>query len=201
MDNNEKKLIEKLFLQLREIEYQDCNRDIAAEKLINKLISEQPSTLYYMVRAALIQEEMIRSLNSRISKLENSVSHGQRSSFLSGLFKKSSSRRESSQYPEYATSLKATTNNSSGSFFGGALQTAIGVGSGVLMADAIRNLVNSSQVEGGMRDISDISAVDSGERSSSFEDNGKMHQENEDDSYISDAEQDDFDGFGDDDFV
>jgi hypothetical protein len=201
MDNHEKKLIENLFSQMREIQYKDYSRDSAAEKLINQLMNEQPSALYYMVRAALIQEEMIKNLNKRVGELENSSSRGQRSSFLSGIFKKSSIRKESNQYPEHATNLRMAAGSSSSSFLGGALQTAIGVGSGILMADAIRNLISSPQ-EDAMENINDVSAIESSEHCNSSMDSETAYQENVVDSgYISGMEQNDFDSFVDDDSI
>lgn len=161
MQNEEQQLIDSLFTRLKQAETQSGPRDSAAEKLIQQQIQQQPGAPYYMAQAILIQEAALKQLNARVSQLENDLSQArqpQQSSggFLSGLFgggKPAQSAPAAQpwsnngapapvQQPAYAAAPPAGRG-----FLGGALQTAVGVAGGVVMAEMLTSMFQHQQPE------------------------------------------------------
>lgn len=114
-----------------------------------------------MAQAILIQEAALKQLNARVSQLENDLSQArqpQQSSggFLSGLFgggKPAQSAPAAQpwsnngapapvQQPAYAAAPPAGRG-----FLGGALQTAVGVAGGVVMAEMLTSMFQHQQPE------------------------------------------------------
>ncbi|KAB8306321.1 DUF2076 domain-containing protein [Erwinia endophytica] len=170
MQSEEQQLIVNLFGRLKQAETQSGPRDAAAEKLIQQYLQQQPGAPYYMAQAILIQEAAMKQLNNRVSELEAKLSQAQQpqqnsGSFLSGLFgggqrqqpQQSPPSQQSSpwgsnapapaqQQPAYTASPAAAPSATRG-FLGGALQTAVGVAGGVVMADMLTNMFHHSQPE------------------------------------------------------
>lgn len=161
MQNEEQRLIESLFSRLKQAESQSGPRDAAAEKLIASQLQQQPGAPYYMAQAILIQEAAMKKLNDRVNELESRQAQQppQQSSggFLSGLFGGGS--RQSSppqQQPAWNSAApqqqqaysapQAAAPRGTG-FLGGALQTAVGVAGGVVMADMLTSMFRHSQPE------------------------------------------------------
>jgi len=164
MQREEQQLIEGLFSRLKQAESQTAARDAAAEQLINQHLQTQPGAPYYMAQAILIQEAALKKLNERVAALENQLAQQQQQQpaqssggFLSGLFGSGSRQQPPAQQqawnsappqpgqqpPQYAG---APAPRGSG-FLGGALQTAVGVAGGVVMADMLTSLFHHSQPE------------------------------------------------------
>jgi len=174
MQSEEQKLIESLFGRLKQAETQSGPRDAAAEKLIQQQLQQQPGAPYYMAQAILIQEAALKQLNNRVSELEAKLAaQPQQSSggFLSGLFgggrqqQQQQQQQQSYNAPQQqsawgnAPQQQQPWNNaqqpysapaapSAGrGFLGGALQTAVGVAGGVVMADMLTSMFHHSQPE------------------------------------------------------
>ncbi|HBV38465.1 MAG TPA: DUF2076 domain-containing protein [Erwinia sp.] len=163
MQSEEQKLIESLFARLKQAEAQSGPRDAAAEKLIQQQLQQQPGAPYYMAQAILIQEAALKQLNNRVSELEAKLSaQPQQTSggFLSGLF--GGGRQQQPQQSSYnAPQQPAAWGNTpqqqpysapaapsaTRGFLGGALQTAVGVAGGVVMADMLTSMFHHSQPE------------------------------------------------------
>lgn len=164
MQREEQQLIEGLFSRLKQAESQTAARDTAAEQLINQHLQAQPGAPYYMAQAILIQEAALKKLNERVSELESRLAQQQQQpaqssgGFLSGLFGSGSRQQppaqqqqpvwnsapqQPAQPPQYAN---APTPRGTG-FLGGALQTAVGVAGGVVMADMLTSMFHHSQPE------------------------------------------------------
>jgi hypothetical protein len=162
MQREEQQLIDGLFSRLKQAESQTTARDAAAEQLINKHLQEQPGAPYYMAQAILIQEAALKKLNERVTELENRVAQQQQQpqqssgGFLSGLFGGHSRQEPPAQQqppvwnnapqqqpPQYANAPAARGTG----FLGGALQTAVGVAGGVVMADMLTSMFHHSQPE------------------------------------------------------
>ncbi|MGK3142770.1 DUF2076 domain-containing protein [Pantoea sp. C2G6] len=165
MQREEQQLIEGLFSRLKQAESQTAARDAAAEQLINQHLQAQPGAPYYMAQAILIQEAALKKLNERVAALENQLAQQQQQQpaqssggFLSGLFGGGSRQQPAAQQqpvwnsapqqpqqqpPQYAS---APAPRGSG-FLGGALQTAVGVAGGVVMADMLTSMFHHSQPE------------------------------------------------------
>jgi len=165
MQSEEQQLIVNLFGRLKQAETQSGPRDTAAEKLIQQYLQQQPGAPYYMAQAILIQEAAMKQLNNRVNELEAKLAQAQQQpqqnsgSFLSGLFggcqrQQTPPSQQSSpwgnapaqQQPAY-TAPPAAAPSATRGFLGGALQTAVGVAGGVVMADMLTNMFHHSQPE------------------------------------------------------
>ncbi|WP_434745197.1 DUF2076 domain-containing protein [Candidatus Pantoea rara] len=171
MQREEQQLIEGLFSRLKQAESQTVARDAAAEQLINQHLQTQPGAPYYMAQAILIQEAALKKLNEKVSALESQVAQMQQQQqpaqssggFLSGLFGSGSRQQPPAQQQQqqqqspwnsapqqpaqqqYAPA-QAPAPRGTG-FLGGALQTAVGVAGGVVMADMLTSMFHHSQPE------------------------------------------------------
>ncbi|MDJ0472533.1 DUF2076 domain-containing protein [Pantoea eucalypti] len=173
MQREEQQLIDGLFSRLKQAESQAVARDAAAEQLINQHLKAQPGAPYYMTQAILIQEAALKKLNEKVSALESQVAQLQQQQqqqpaqssggFLSGLFGSGSRQQPPVQQPQqqqqspwnsapqqpaqqqYAPA-QAPAPRGTG-FLGGALQTAVGVAGGVVMADMLTSMFHHSQPE------------------------------------------------------
>jgi len=173
MQREEQQLIEGLFSRLKQAESQTVARDAAAEQLINQHLQAQPGAPYYMAQAILIQEAALKKLNEKVSALESEVARLQQQQqqpaqssggFLSGLFGSGSRQQQPVQQQpvqpqqsspwnsappqpqqQYAPAQAAAPRGTG--FLGGALQTAVGVAGGVVMADMLTSMFHHSQPE------------------------------------------------------
>lgn len=168
MQSEEQQLIENLFSRLKQAETQSGPRDAGAEQLIKQHLQNQPGAPYYMSQAILIQEAALKKLNAQVTDLENRLAQAQQQQapqqssggFLSSLFG-GGSRPAAQQQPawgnpppqpqqqyapppqqQYAAPVARGTG-----FLGGALQTAVGVAGGVVMADMLTSMFHHSQPE------------------------------------------------------
>ncbi|WP_437613034.1 DUF2076 domain-containing protein [Erwinia sp. V71] len=164
MQNEEQRLIENLFSRLKQAESQSGPRDAGAEQLIARQLQQQPGAPYYMAQALLIQEAALKKLNERVSELENRLAQQQQSAqqssggFLSGLFG-GGNRQPQQQQPvqpawnsapvqQQQAAWGAAPGAARGTgFLGGALQTAVGVAGGVVMANMLTSMFHHSQPE------------------------------------------------------
>lgn len=166
MQNQEQQLIESLFSRLKQAETQSGPRDAAAEKLIQQQLQAQPGAPYYMAQSILIQEAALKQLNNRVSELEARLAQSQQpqqssGGFLSNLFGGGNQRQQQpaqpqqpawnsappQQQPAYAPPQQAAAPSATRGFLGGALQTAVGVAGGVVMADMLTSMFHHSQPE------------------------------------------------------
>jgi len=159
MQNQEQQLIDNLFNRLKQAESQGGARDAGAEQLIQQHLQRQPGAPYYMSQAILIQEAALKKLNAQVSELENRLAQAQQQptqqqssgGFLSGLFGGGSRPAAQPQPawnnappPQSAPPQAAAPARGTG-FLGGALQTAVGVAGGVVMADMLTSMFHHSQ--------------------------------------------------------
>lgn len=163
MQKEEQQLIDSLFARLKQAESQSAPRDSAAEKMIQQQVQQQPGAPYYMAQALLIQEAAMKQLNARVSQLESELTQArqqpQQSSggFLSGLFG-GGNRAQPVQQPPAATqpwgnapppqqqpAYAAPAPAAGRGFLGGALQTAVGVAGGVVMAEMLTSMFQHQQ--------------------------------------------------------
>lgn len=224
MQSEEQQLIESLFTRLKQAESQSGPRDTAAEKLIQQQVQAQPGAPYYMAQAILIQEAAMKQLNSRVSELEAKLAQAQQpqqnsGGFLSGLFGGGSRSQQQpvqqpaqsawgnapaqpQQQPAYA---QAPAPAAGRGFLGGALQTAVGVAGGVVMADMLTSMFHHSQPEEIVNIINEPAMPDpqfdnnldtfNGGDNQSFlsQDNGLQQDYASDNDFSNDAFGDDFD--------
>jgi hypothetical protein len=143
MDQNERGIIDDLFDRLRRAEGQSEPRDPEAEALIARHVAAQPGAPYYMAQAIVVQQEALAWAQGRVQELERQLAERGSGGFLGGLF----GGREA---PSPAPPARADPGSggfgdhrragAGGGFLAGAMQTALGVASGFLIADAISAL-------------------------------------------------------------
>lgn len=225
MYSQEHQLIEGLFSRLKQAESQTGPRDAAAEQLIKEHLQQQPGAPYYMAQAILIQEAAMKKLNDRITELENRLAQQQQpqqqssGGFLSSLFGGGSRQQppapvqqpqqqawnNAPQQPQYNNAPAAPARGTG--FLGGALQTAVGVAGGVVMADMLTSLFHHSQPEEIVNIINEPPLPQVDENLDTFNSGGSgfLDQNNgwdnnyADNNDFNDLGNDSFDGFNDDD--
>lgn len=172
MQNEEQQLIDNLFSRLKQAETQSGPRDAGAEQLIKQHLQTQPGAPYYMSQAILIQEAALKKLNAQVADLENRLTQAQQQQqaqqqssggFLSSLFGGGSrqsapqqqqpvwnsapQQQPQQQYAQPPQQQYAAPPARGTGFLGGALQTAVGVAGGVVMADMLTSMFHHSQPE------------------------------------------------------
>ena len=160
MQNEEQQLIDNLFSRLKQAETQSGPRDAGAEQLIKQHLQSQPGAPYYMSQAILIQEAALKKLNAQVADLENRLAQAQQQQqapqqssggFLSSLFgggsRQSAPQQPQQQYAQPPQQQYAAPPARGTGFLGGALQTAVGVAGGVVMADMLTSMFHHSQPE------------------------------------------------------
>ena len=228
MYSQEHQLIEGLFSRLKQAESQTGPRDAAAEQLIKEHLQQQPGAPYYMAQAILIQEAAMKKMNDRITELENRLAQQQQQQqpqqqssggFLSSLFGGGSRQQapaqqqqpqqqawnNAPQQPQYNNAPAAPARGTG--FLGGALQTAVGVAGGVVMADMLTSLFHHSQPEEIVNIINEPPLPQVDENLDTFNSggNGFLDQNNgwdnnyADNNDFNDVGNDSFDDFNDDD--
>jgi len=146
MNQNERRVIDDLFTKLRDAERQGGPRDADAERLIRGHVDEQPAAPYYMAQAIVVQQDALERAQTRIQELEQQLAERPASGgFLAGLF---GSGQETAQAPSRTPAHRGESRGDAGryrqaegGFLAGAMQTAMGVAGGFLIADAISSLL------------------------------------------------------------
>ncbi|WP_058556977.1 DUF2076 domain-containing protein [Thiohalocapsa sp. ML1] len=165
MNPQERDMIEGLFQRLQQAETGAGPRDGEAEALIRERMAAQPAAAYLLAQVVLVQEQGLRNLQTRLEELEREVAARPQGGggFLGGLFGAAepprppavaaasapkSSGWSNTRVPPHATGMQpgapgapgtaATTGG--GGFMAGAMQTAVGVAGGMLLANAVSGL-------------------------------------------------------------
>lgn len=171
MQSEEQRLIDGLFSRLQQAENQSAPRDADAEARIVNHLQQQPQAPYYMAQTILIQEAAIKQLNQRLQALEGQLAQREHEAaqkqssggFLAGLFGGGSTssrqpdrpvpgadqyaRAAPGQYNAPPTTAQGVSASRGQGFMGGALQTAVGVAGGVIMANMLTSMFSHSQPE------------------------------------------------------
>lgn len=141
MDRNEREIIDDLFARLRQAEEKGA-REAEAEALIMRHVASQPAAPYYMAQAIVVQQDALGKAQARLQELERQLAGQQPSGgFLSGLF---GGGQEAPATPARAGQPARGAYPQAGTgFLGGAMQTALGVAGGFLIADALTGLLST----------------------------------------------------------
>jgi hypothetical protein len=135
MDQNERRIIDDLFAKLGRVDQQAPPRDPEAEALIQRHLARLPAAPYYMAQAIVVQEQALAASQARVEQLEQELAARPAGGFLGGLFG-GGEPRPSEDAPGGRPG-RASAVPAGGGFMGGAVQTALGVAGGVLIANAI----------------------------------------------------------------
>jgi hypothetical protein len=171
MDQRERQVIDELFGKLRQVEGQAGQRDAEAEAYIRQQVTTLPAAPYYMAQAILVQEQALASTQARVQELERQLAErpaGGGGGFLSGLFgggqgQTSPAPRRPMVPPQHQTIPPQYMQQpgmgggmggspwggrpAGGGFLAGAMQTAMGVAGGVLIASAISSAFDTGTAE------------------------------------------------------
>jgi uncharacterized protein len=147
MDQKERRIIDDLFARLGEAESRAGPRDAEAEGLIGHHLRDQPAAPYYMAQAIVVQQEALTNAQARIEQLERELTERPAGGgFLGGLF---GGEREPAPAPQRGTGPRqgpwSPPYGRGGGFLAGAAQTAMGVAGGVLIANALADLLAPDQ--------------------------------------------------------
>jgi uncharacterized protein len=158
VEQQEKRMIEELFGKLQQAESQSGPREAEAEALIRDAVAKQPAAPYYMAQAILVQENALENLNQRVRELEQELANRPAGGgFLGGLFgggatSSPAANRSVSGQPigsNPAANSPAMGMNPAqqrgGGFMGSALQTAVAVAGGVMLANAVTGMFASEE--------------------------------------------------------
>ncbi len=170
MNDQERNMIDGLFQRLHEAEAQAGPRDKDAEALIAERMAKQPGAAYMLAQVTLVQEQGLKNLTNRVEELERQLAERPRQAeggFLGGLFgggganastpprqaaarpsatsaPAAPSRGWSNSPPAGAAAMRpgqqAGAQQGGGGFMAGAMQTAVGVAGGMLMANAVAGM-------------------------------------------------------------
>lgn len=157
MNAQDRTAIEDLFQRLRQAESQNGPRDAEAERLIGRMVEQQPAAPYLMAQAVLVQEQALKQLQERVESLEQEVASRPQagSGFLGSLFGAGDPARSAqtgapgsgrsggwgaAQPGPSGPAAGGFQRAQGGGFLSGAMQTAMGVAGGVLVANAISGL-------------------------------------------------------------
>jgi hypothetical protein len=147
MDQNERHIIDDLFTRLREAERRAAPRDPEAERLIGRHLGSQPAAPYYMAQALVVQQEALANAQARLEQLERELTERPAGGgFLGGLFggeREPAQPRERHSRPGQGPWSQPYGRG--GGFLAGAAQTAMGVAGGVLIANAIADLLGPDE--------------------------------------------------------
>jgi len=166
MDQNERRVIDELFGKLRQVDGQAPRRDPEAEAYIRQQVAGLPAAPYYMAQAILVQEQALTNAQARVEELERQAAERPAAGggFLGGLFgggdPAPASRRPATapqqnrippgylQQPGMAAGYGSPWSRpAGGGFLAGAMQTAMGVAGGLLIANAIGSAFDAGTAE------------------------------------------------------
>lgn len=174
MDQRERQVIDELFGKLRQVEGQAGQRDPEADRHIRERVASQPSAPYYMAQAMLVQEQALGRLQGQVQELERQLAErpaGGGGGFLSGLFGGGQQPQPSArpmapaagpfarqppydgqQQPPMMPAAGMAYGSpwgrpAGGGFLAGAMQTAVGVAGGMLVANALSNAFSGGAAE------------------------------------------------------
>lgn len=168
MDQQDKSVIEDLFGKLRQAEGKTGPRDPEAEALIAEHIKNQPGAPYYMAQALVVQQDALANAQSRVQQLEQELTQRpQGGGFLAGLFgggeQAPAPRRN---VPAHAGRYRQQAQGGpwggggGGGFLAGAMQTALGVAGGVMIANALTGMLTADEAAAAELPPEDMAAGD-----------------------------------------
>lgn len=169
MDQNERRIIDDLFGKLRRVDGEAPPRDPEAEALIQRHLAGLPGAPYYMAQAIVVQEQALAASQAKLRELEQQLAERPAGGFLGGLFGGGAEAPPPDETGSGRQGHAAAARPSGGGFLGGAMQTALGVAGGFLIADAISSAFAPSEAAAAEAAPEDLAAD---EDLSEFEDPG-----------------------------
>lgn len=142
MNAQEQQVIESLFERIQQGAAQGGPRDPQAEALIQQKVQGFTGAPYYMAQTMVVQEHALQQAEQRIRALEQQVQGGRSftgGSFAGGSFAGPTSGYQPGPAPQYQQPAPQQSGGMGG-FLAGAGKMALGIGGGILVADAAMGL-------------------------------------------------------------
>jgi uncharacterized protein len=172
VDRKDQQAIDDLFQYLNQIAAQAGPPDAQADARIRQYVQQGPPNLLYQMTQTLVgQQAALQQLRAQLADAQQQQ-RGRSAGFGRG------ARWRGGGQPDYGGYQQpyGYQQPAGGGFLAGAGQIALGVGGGILAAEALGNLFSGDGLFGDGRDYSDDRAFDQG-----YED-GRQDQERYDDS-------------------
>ena len=163
MDQNERRIIDDLFERLRKAEERSGPRDAEAEALIARHVAAQPAAPYYMAQAIVVQQDTLGRAQARIEELERRLAERRSGGFLGGLFGAGEEARAPAapaRSDQGSQGFGQYQRAGGGGFLAGAMQTALGVAGGFLIADALSGLLSPDDAAAAAPEAGDASPTE-----------------------------------------
>jgi uncharacterized protein len=130
MNAQEQQVIESLFTRIQQGASQAGSRDADAEALIQEKLRAFPTAPYYMAQTLVVQEQALQRAEQRIRALEQQENGGSFAPPTSGF------QAGAAPGPQG----RGGWGRGGGGFLAGAAQMALGIGGGILVAEAATSL-------------------------------------------------------------
>jgi len=183
VNRQDQQAIDDLFQHLNQAAAQAGPPDAEADARIRQHIKQgSPALVYQMAQALVGQQAALRQLRAQVADLQQQLNRGGRPAG----FAQPGWPGGQQGYGGYGAPYQQQPygyQRSGGGFLAGAGQIALGVGGGILAAEALSDLFSGDGLFGGDRDYNDDRAFDQG-----YED-GRQDQERYDDNRQDDNNQ------------
>ena len=188
VNRQDQQAIDDLFQHLNQAATQAGPPDAEADARIRQHIKQGPPTLVYQMAQTLVgQQAALRQLRAQVADLQQAQRGGRPAGFAQPGWGGGQPGYGQPGYggygPPYQQQPYGYQRSGGGGFLAGAGQIALGVGGGILAAEALSDLFGGDGLFGGDRDYSDERAFDQGY------DDGRQDQERYDDNRQDDNSQ------------
>jgi uncharacterized protein len=155
VNQQDKQAIDDLFQHLNQTAAQEGPRDRDAEALIQRHVQQgPPGLLYHMAQTLVGQQGALRQMRAQLADCQQQLQQsGSQGGFLRGW--RGGGPQGYGGYGGYAPPYQQPSGwqrGGGGGFLAGAGQIALGVGGGILAAEALGNLFSGEPLFGGDRD-------------------------------------------------
>ena len=183
VNRQDQQAIDDLFQHLNQTAAQAGPPDAEADARIRQHVRQGPPTLVYQMAQTLVgQQAALRQLRAQVADLQRQAQQGGRPAG----FAQPGWGGGQPGYSGYGTPYQQPygyQRSGGGGFLAGAGQIALGVGGGILAAEALSDLFSGGGLFGGDRDYNDDRVYDQGY------DDGRQDQERYDDNRQDDNSQ------------
>ncbi|HEU5388274.1 MAG TPA: DUF2076 family protein [Streptosporangiaceae bacterium] len=185
MNRQDQQAIDDLFQHLNQAATQAGPPDAEADARIRQHIRQGPPTLVYQMAQTLVgQQAALRQLRAQVADLQQQAQRGGRPAGFAQPGQPGYGQPGYGGYgPPYQQQPYGYQRSGGGGFLAGAGQIALGVGGGILAAEALSDLFGGDGLFGGDRDYNDDRAYDQGYG------DGRQDQERYDDNRQDDNSQ------------
>jgi hypothetical protein len=188
VNRQDQQAIDDLFQHLNQTAAQAGPPDAEADARIRQHIKQGPPTLVYQMAQTLVgQQAALRQLRAQVADLQRQAQQGGRPAGFGRPGWGGGQPGYGGYGPPFQQPYGYQRSGGSG-FLAGAGQIALGVGGGILAAEALSDLFGGDGLFGGDRDYHDERAFDQGY------DDGRQDQERYDDNRQDDNSQNDDQG-------